>query len=76
MILANCQGFAKENTDKCSLSLFHPNICSLLKKINDLENLVQLEKIDFDIIAISESRLIKQDKLPQTNISLTNYHYE
>ena len=47
-----------------------------LKKINDLENLVQLEKIDFDIIAISESRLIKQDKLPQTNISLTNYHYE
>ena len=47
-----------------------------LKKINDLENLVQLEKIDFDIIAISESRLIKQDKLPQTNISLTNYGYE
>ena len=58
----------KEFTD---LSLLHLNTWSLPKNIDDL---TQSTKTDFDIIAISESRPIK-DKLPPTDVSLTNYSY-
>ena len=55
--------------------IVHLKICSLLKNIDDLEHPIQSTKTDFEIIAISESRLIK-DNLPPTDISLTNYSYE
>ena len=45
------------------------------KNIDDLEQLTQLGKTDFDVIASAESRLIK-DKLPPTDISLKIFSYE
>ena len=65
----------KEFTNKRSLSLFYRNIYSLSKNIHDLEHLIQSVKINFDIIAILDSKLIK-DKLPPTDINLRNYSYE
>ena len=62
-------------TDKSSLSLFHLNTCSLSKNIDDFEHLIQSTKTDFDIIAVSESRIAK-NKLPPTDISIPNYSYE
>ena len=65
----------KEFTDKSSLSLFHLNTCSLSKNIDDLEHLIQSTKTDFDVIAVSESRITK-NKLPPVDISIPNYSYE
>ena len=65
----------KEFTDKSSLSLFYLNTCSLSKNIDDFEHLVQSTKTDFDIRAVSGSR-ITQNKLPPINISISNYSYE
>ena len=48
MILINYKPL-QEFTDKSHLSLF----------INDLEHLIQSTKTNFDIIAVSESRIIK-----------------
>ena len=50
----------KEITDKSSLSLFHLNTSSLSKNIDDFEHLIQSTKTDFDIIAVSESRITKK----------------
>ena len=64
LIKSKCYDFnqlptLKEFTGKNYLSLFYPKTCSLPKNIDDLEHLIQSTKTDFDIIAISESRLIK-----------------
>ena len=48
-----------------SLSLFHLNACSLDKNFDDLQQLLSCTPKTFDIIAISETRIIK-------NISLLN----
>ena len=53
---------------KALFFFFYLNTCSL-------EHLVQSTKTDFDIISVSESRLIK-DKLPLIDTSLPNFHYE
>ena len=66
----------KEFTDKSSLSLFHLNTSSLSKNIDDFEHLIQSTKTDFDIIAVSESRITKKKKLPPIDISIPNYSYE
>ena len=50
----------KEFTDESSLSLFHLNTSSLSKNIDDFEHLIQSTKTDFDIIAVSESRITKK----------------
>ena len=42
---------------KNDLSLFHINVCSLSKNIEELEYLLDKTKIDFDVIGISESRI-------------------
>ena len=42
-----------------SLSLFHVNSCSLNKNFEDLEYLLKTTNKTFDIIAISESRILK-----------------
>ena len=49
----------KEFIDKSSFSLFHLTACSLSKNKDDLEHLIQSTKIDFDIIAATEWRIIK-----------------
>ena len=65
----------KEFTDKSSLCLFHLYTCSLSKNIDDFKHLIQLTKTDFDIIAVSESRITK-NKLPPIDISIPDYSYE
>ena len=65
----------KEFTDKSSFSLFHLNTSSLSKNIDEFEHLIQSTKTDFDIIAVSESRMTK-NKLPPIDTSIPNYCYE
>ena len=67
--------FLKEFTEKSSLSLFRLNTSSLSKNTDDFEHLIQLTKTDFDIIAVSESRITKKE-LPPIDISIPNYSYE
>ena len=56
-----------------SLSMFHINACSLSKNFDDLEYL--LKTTNFDIIAISETRITENiNKI--SNINLDNYAFE
>ena len=57
------------------LTLFHINTCSLSKNTEKLEYLLDKTKIDFDVIAISESR-IKKDKSPINSINWKGYSHE
>ena len=61
---------SKEIDDK-SLSLFHLNISSLNKHIDNLENLLTSSNIDFDIIRISETRI--SDSYYASKLNLNNY---
>ena len=58
-----------------SLSLFHINTCSLNKNSDDLQHLLSRTKKNFDIIAISETRITKQVSL-LNNLNLNNYSFE
>ena len=57
------------------LSLFHINACSLNKNFDDLQHLLSCTKKNFDIIAISETRITKQVFL-LNNLSLDNCSFE
>ena len=59
--------------EKRSLFLFHLNTCSLSKNINGLEHLIQSTKTVIDIIAVSESRIIKNKPI---DICVPNYSYK
>ena len=61
----------KEN----SLSLYHINSCSLNKNFEELQNLLQSTNINFDVIAITETRIPKNVSVTQ-NIVLNNYSFE
>ena len=61
--------------NKRTLSLFHINSCSLSKNIEDLEYLLNSTSINFDVIAISETRIVK-DKTPVNSLNLMNYSHE
>ena len=56
-------------------SIFHLNIHSLQYHKNDLDTLLDLLKVKFDIIAISETKLLK-DVAPVQDIDLPNYEKE
>ena len=78
--LVNCKYYdisqvknLKTCDDNKSLSLFHLNTRSLPKNFFQLFD--QSTNIDFDIIAISESSIIK-NKPPIVDIKLPNYSYE
>ena len=58
-----------------SLSLFHINACSLNKNFDDLQHLLSCTKKNFDIIAISETRITKQVSL-LNNLDLNNYSFK
>ena len=60
--------------NKSSLSLFHLNTCSLSKNFEDLEYLLDSTNLNFDVIAISETRITK-NKAKINHIYLTNYSY-
>ena len=58
-----------------SLSLFHINSCSLNKNFEDLEYLLKATNKTFDVIAISESKILKDTNLSK-NINIYNYSVE
>ena len=60
---------------KTTLNTFHLNISSLPAHVTKLQNLLSECNVDFDIIGISESRLIKNKK-HLININLPNYNIE
>ena len=57
------------------LSLFHISACSVIKNFDDLQHLLSCTKKNFDIIAISETRITKQVSL-LNNLNLNNYSFE
>ena len=57
------------------LSLFHINSCSLDKNFEDLEYLIKSTNINFDIIAISESRILKDTNILK-NTNIPNFSFE
>ena len=58
-----------------SLSLFHINACSINKNSDDLQHLLSYTQKNFDIIAISETRITKNVSL-LNNLNLNNYSFE
>ena len=50
------------NKNSC-LSLFHINNCSLNKNFDNLEYLIKSTNINFDIILISETRILKDTNI-------------
>ena len=60
---------------KSSFSLFHLNTCSLSKNFENREYLLDSTNFNFDVIAISETRITK-NKAQINHIDLTNYSYE
>ena len=57
------------------MSLFYIITCSLPKSTEELENLIDKTKINFDVIGVSESR-IKKTNSPINRINLKDYSYE
>ena len=58
-----------------SQSLFHINACSLNKNFDDCQHILSCNKTKFDIKAISETRITKQESL-SNNLNLNNYSFE
>ena len=65
-IIINCKHYDIDEiqtlnklNNKCTLSLFHIDSCSLSKNIEDLKYLLTSTSIKFDVIAISETRIVK-----------------
>ena len=56
-----------------SLSLFHLNACSLNKNFDDLQHLLSCTRKTFDIIAIIDTRIIKNISL-LNNLNINNYY--
>ena len=63
-----------ELKSKC-LSFFHLNVSSLSKHFDNFNHLINILKLEFDILGISESRILKSQSL-NTNVSLQNYVIE
>ena len=79
MIAINCDYFnpdefikAKFNSTK-EFSIFHLNIHSIQLHIEQLKNLLIIHNYKFDVIAISESKLLKGSK-PLIDITIDGYH--
>ena len=62
------------NKDK-SLALFHINVCSLNKNISELEHLLSCTNKNFDLIALSETRITKNISLTN-NLTMNNFSFE
>ena len=58
-----------------SLSFFHINSCSLNKNVEELQNLLQSTDIQFDVTAVTETRITNNISVTQ-NIELNNYFFE
>ena len=62
------------NKGSC-LSLFHVNTCFLNKNFEDLEYLIKSTNISFDILAISETRILEDTNIVKT-INIPNFSFE
>ena len=60
---------------KSPLSLFDINTCSLSKNFEDLEHLLKTTNTNFNIIAISETRILKNTNIVKS-INIPNFSYE
>ena len=58
-----------------AFSFFHINSCSLNKNFEELQNLLKSANIQFDITAITKTRVTKNISVTQ-NIELGNYSIE
>ena len=56
-----------------NLSIFHLNIYSLQKHIDELRTLLMCTNSNFDVICISETRL--HNKVPLSNIKIDGYDF-
>ena len=76
----NCHYYSTEEFIKLktvpskTFSIFHLNIHSMQKHISELRIMISMLEINFDVIAISESKLMKGSE-PIVDISLDGYHY-
>ena len=66
--------FTRAKLPKNSLSIFHLNIRSLQKHIDDLRDLLAELQYLFDFITISETRIIKNKSIT-TNIEIDGYEF-
>ena len=57
-----------------STSIFHLNVHSIEKHIDELRNYLMLANYEFDVLAISESKL-QSNIQPKVDISINGYHY-
>ena len=76
----NCKYYDVEQVQtlkipKNSLKMFHINACSLNKNFDDFQYLLKSTNINYDIIAISETRTMKNLEITQ-NINLKHYNFE
>ena len=62
------------NKNNC-LFLLHINTCSLNKNFEDLEYLIKSTNINFDIIAILKTRILKDTNIAK-NINIPNFSFE
>ena len=58
-------------SNESSLGILHTNLASLYK-YHDLEQILSLMKIDFQIIGITEHKI--KDSTPISNVKLAGYH--
>ena len=72
--LEEVQSMKIPNKNSC-LSLFHINTCSLTKNFEDMEYLIKSTNINFDITAISETRILKDTNIVK-NINTPNFSFE
>ena len=63
------------NYKKRPLVLFHINACSLNKNFDDLEHLLRSTNKNFDVIAITETRITKDVSLTN-NLTMNGFSFE
>ena len=66
--------FPEKKQQNKSLSLFRINACSLNKNFDDLQHLLKCTNKIFDIVAVSETRIVEKTSLT-SNINLDNYSF-
>ena len=64
-----------KNFKRKTLSFFRMNVCSLTKNFDDFDILFNDLNVNFDILAITESRIKKNSSSP-VNLNLDNYSIE
>ena len=64
-----------KNFKRKTLSFFRMNVCSLTKNFDDFDILLNDLNVNFDVLAITESRIKKNSSNP-VNLNLDNYSIE